>query len=338
MTKQSIKDSVAKPKIKIVAIGGKACNILRRINVSLKDNHNVECVAIAKAGKIFNQVGAIQKVELRTEKDLGELDEKSQEKISHNIIDEKKDEITKALGGADILFVLGNLSNSMNTLQTEQIMKLGRSMDVPTIFFGSTPFLFEGERQAHVALESRERMVHLVDATIVVDNNKLLTQNLNASEALSMVDTLIENHVTALIDIVDNFGVINVDFNDFKTTIAHAGEAFFNTSVGSEADIPQLLTDLFGHNYLDTAFEGMKKIIYVIKADSDLATDTVEKVGQAIYEKAGKDARIIFGIANDPTMKEKIQITLIAGQGELQKQDNTESLIGVPQMAVGSLS
>lgn len=333
MTKQSIKDIVVKPKIKIVAIGGKACNILRRLNVSLKDNPNVECVAIAKAGKIFNQVGAIQKVELRTEKDLGELDERSQEIISHNIIDEKKDEIIKALAGADIVFLLGNLSNSMNTLQTEQIMKLGGSINIPTVFFGSTPFSFEGERQSQVALESRERMTHLVDATIVVDNNKLLTQDINASEALSMVDTLLENYVTALIDIVDNFGVINVDFNDFKTTIANAGEAFFNTVIGSEVNIPQLLIDLFGHNYLDTGFDGMKKIIYVIKAGSNLTTDTVEKIGQAIYEKAGKDARIIFGIANDPTMKEKIQITLIAGEAE-PRALYTNNRMGVLEMSV----
>lgn len=314
MTKQSIKDIGAKPKIKIVAIGGKACNILRRLNVLLKENSNVECVAIAKAEKIFNQVGDIQKVELRTEKDFSELDERSQEKISHNIIDEKKDEIIKALAGADIVFLLGNLSNSVNTMQTEQIMRLWSRKGVPTIFFGSTPFSFEGERQALVAAKSREHMTQLVDATIVVDNNKLLLQNLNASEALSMVDTLIENYVTALIDIVDNFGVINVDFNDFKTTIASVGEAFFNTAIGSEADIPQLLTDLFRHNYLDTGFDGMKKIIYVIKAGLELSADTVEKIGQAIYEKAGKDARIIFGIASDPLMKEKIQITLIAGQ------------------------
>lgn len=332
MIKSSSKDNTAKPKIKIVAIGGKACNIVKRLNVSLKDNPNVECVAIAKAGKIFNQVGDIQKVELRTEKDLSELDEASQEKISHNIIDEKKDEITNALAGADILFVLGNLSNSVNTMQTEQIMRLGSGMDVPTIFFGSTPFSFEGERQAQVAIESRERMIHLVDTTIVVDNNKLLAQNLNATEALSMVDTLIENYVTALIDIVDNFGVINVDFNDFKTTIANAGEAFFNTAVGSEADIPQLLTDLFSHNYLDIGFDGMKKVIYVIKAGSNLSTDTVEKIGQAIYEKAAKDSRIIFGIANDPTMKEKIQITLIAGELE-SRALYTNNRMGASQMA-----
>ncbi len=338
MIKSSSKDNTSKPKIKIVAIGGKASNILRRLNVSLKDNSNVECVAIAKAGKIFNQVGVAQKIELRTEKDLSELDERSQEKISHNIIDEKKDEITKALAGADILFVLGNLSNSMNTTQTEQIMRLWSSMDVPTIFFGSTPFSFEGERQAQVASESRKRMTQLVDATIVIDNNKLLTQSLNASEALSMVDTLIENYVTALIDIVDNFGVINVDFNDFKTTIANAGEAFFNTAIGSEEDIPQLLADLFGHNYLDTGFDGMKKIIYVVKAGSELSTDTVEKIGQAIYEKAGKDARIIFGIANDSSMSGKIQVTLIGGQMEPQIEYTIENSIGVPQMGLGNFS
>ena len=333
MTKSLIKDNVKKPKIKIVAIGGKACNILKRLNISLNDNPNVECVAIAKAGKIFNQVGAIQKVELRTEKDLGELDERSQEKISHNIIDEKKDEITKALAGGDILFVLGNLSNSMNTIQTERIITLGSSRNVPTIFFGSTPFSFEGEIQSAVAFQSRERMSHLVDTTIIVDNNKLLAQNINASEALSMVDTLIENYVTALIDIVDNFGVINVDFNDFKTTIANAGEAFFNTATGSEADVPQLLTDLFDHNYLDTGFDGMKKVIYVIKAGSDLSTDTVEKIGQAIYEKSGENSRIIFGVAHDSTMKEEIQITLIAGEVETRAV-YTNNLMGVLEMSV----
>lgn len=301
------------PKIKIIAIGGKACNIIRRLNVSLKGNKNVECVAIARPGKIFNQVGVAQKIELRTEKDLDVLDEEVQEKIVSSNIDEKKDEITKALSGADILFILGNLSSSINTLQTEKILSLVKNKDIPTIFFGSTPFVFEGERLAAVAAEARAHMTQVVDATLVIDNNKLLAQNIAASEALSQVDTIIENSVVALIDIVANFGVINVDFNDFKTTIAKAGEAFFNTAMGSEETLPELCNNLFTNTYLDTKFDGMKKVIYVIKSGADLSLDSVEKIGEAICERAGQDSRIIFGVATDAGMKGAVRVTLIGG-------------------------
>lgn len=314
MAKTLPKDNGIKPKIKIVSVGGKACNILTRLHTSLKDNANVECIAIAKAGKIFNQASIAHKIELRTEKDLAELDEKSMEKINHNIIDEKKDEITGVLADGDILFILGNLSNNANVTQMERIISFVNRKSVPVIFFGSYPFSFEAKAQIQLAFQSGERMSQLVDAIIVVDNNKLLVKGFNAREAFTTVDNVIATYVAALIEIVDNVGVINVDFNDFKTTITNAGDAFFNTAIGSQADVPKLLADVFSRNYLSTKFDGMKKIVYVIKAGSDLAIETVEKIGQAIYEKAAKDSRIIFGIVNDPKMKEELQITLIAGQ------------------------
>lgn len=308
--------NVAKPKIKIVSVGGKACNILARLHTSLKDNASVECVAIAKTGKIFNQASVTHKIELRTEKSMDELDEKSQEQINHNIINEKKDEIKEFLADGDILFVLGNLSNKTNVTQMEKVISFVNRKNVPVIFFGSYPFSFEGEAQMQSAVLAGEKMSQLADATIVVDNNKLLVKGFNAQEAFTTVDSVIAKYVTALIEIVDNFGVINVDFNDFKTTITNAGDAFFNTATGSQADVPKLLADVFNHNYLATKFDGMKKIVYVIKAGSNLAIETVEKIGQAIYEKAAKDSRIIFGIANDPDMKEEIQVTLIAGHAD----------------------
>lgn len=313
MTNTQLKNTV-KPKVKIVAVGGKACNILQRLQTSLKDNPNVACIAIAKAGKIFNQINATQKIELRTEKNIEELDEKSQEKIIHNIIDEKQNEIAGALADSDILFVLGNLSNQMNVIQMEKIISFVNKNKVPTIFFGSHPFSFEGEAKSALSVQGCKKISNIVDSTIIVDNNKLLVKGFNAQEALTTVDNLIAKYVAALIGIVDDFGVINVDFNDFKTTISNAGEAFFNDVTGSEADVPQLLTNLFTQNYLTAKFDGMKKIVYVIKAGSDLAMDTVKKIGQAIQEKASENSRIIFGIANDPQMKEKIQITLMAGQ------------------------
>jgi len=313
MTNIKLKND-AKPSIKIIAVGGKACNILTRLSATLSDNHNVACIAISKAGKIFNEASTTHKIELRTENNLDEYDEKSQEKIIHNIIDEKQDEIVGALAGGDVLFILGNLSNTKNVMQVEKIMSLVNRKNMPTIFFGSYPFSFEGEAQARSAALAGEKMSNIVDATIVVDNDKLLVKGFNAQEAFTTVDNLIAKYVSALIGIVTNFGIINVDFNDFKTTITNAGDAFFNNATGSAADVPQLLTDLFNRNYLATKLDGMKKIVYIIKAGSGLAMDTVKNIGQAIKEKAAKDSRIIFGIASDPAMKEEIQITLMAGQ------------------------
>src|SRR5690606_5033599 len=75
-----------------------------------------------------------------------------------------------------------------------------------------------------------------VDALIVIPNNRLLSmagKNVPMLQAFKMADDILTNAVRGISDLINNTGLVNVDFNDVRAVMVEKGKALMGIGYGS---------------------------------------------------------------------------------------------------------
>jgi cell division protein FtsZ len=296
-----------KLNIKILSVGGRGANILERLD--LFDKQGVVRIAVGINGKVFSRIKIKEKIELRKNENINNINETKD--IIENIINEKQLEIKKSIGNADMLVILGNLANNTSHYQIARISEIAKEKGILTFFIGSTPFSFEGKNKIKLNNENKVYLENFVDAVLMLESEKIMAEKISAMESMTKIDNTLEEVIHSIIDLVNKFGIINVDFADLKSTIQNAGEIFFNSVDGNKTELDALIVDLFEKNSLQSQNRNLSKILYVIYSGKDLLMDEVDSIGCKLSEKFDKQARIIFGVVNEEKMKNKLKIVLL---------------------------
>lgn len=295
--------------IKIIALGNRGCNVLERL--SDLESQGIKRVAISVAGKVFNRIKIKDKIELVRNKNL-DRDLNVENSASEAIL-EVKEAITKQIDNTDAIFLLGNLTNEIICHQAKEISKIAKQRGTLVFFVSSTPFPFEGKNKLKIANEMKKVLDSAVDALLIVDNEKIMNQDILAQEALTEVDKILAELINTIIDLVARYGIVNVDFADLKTTIQNAGEVYFNNISADKKDIDTLTDELFSKTNLTATSDNLDKVLYVIYAGKDILLEEVNTIGDKIRAKLSTSARIIFGVVNDDEMKGKLKVVMIGG-------------------------
>lgn len=209
------------------------------------------------------------------------------------------------------MFIIGNLANDTTHYQIAQIAKIAKENDTLTFFVGSTPFSFEGKNKINLAESNKEYLEKYVDAVLVVDSAKIEAKEIFVTGALTMVDKLLSEVISSVIDLVMKFGIINVDFADLKSTIQNAGEIYFNSIDGTKNEIETKLKDLFEKNQFTIKNDKLSRILYVIYAGKDILMEEIGLMGEKLKENFDNNARVIFGVVNEENMSDKFKIVLV---------------------------
>ena len=157
-----------------------------------------------------------------------------------------------------------------------------------------------------------------VDSLIVVLNEKLqevLGDDVTQEEAFAHANDVLKNAVGGIAEIINEYGQINVDFEDVKTVMGEPGKAMMGTASASGPDRARIAAeqavacpllegiDLSGARgvlVLLTAAKGSLKL-----KESQLAMNTIRAY-------ASPDAHIIYGAAYDDSMGDNVRVTVVA--------------------------
>ena len=295
--------------ITIMSVGGRGGNVLERLGDL--DSKGIKRVAVGTSGKVFNRLVVVDKIELPNDK---RLQSSSFDEVTvGELIDTKRAEINSVLQNTDVLFLLGNVSSQTSAAECCKLASMAQDKGTLVFFLGTLPFAFEGVSKQSFALKNKELLEEHIDGVLIVDSNKLLNNELSASDALTKTDQIIAEMVQELTDVVLKFGVINVDFADIKTTIAKAGELFFNTVVGDPSEPQSIVDRLFSKTILMDRVNRLGRALYVIYADKNVSMEEISALGTIIQNKVDQTARIIFGLVNEENMENKMKVVLIGG-------------------------
>lgn len=299
--------------IKVIGVGGGGNNAVNR----MVDNQikGVQFLAV----NTENQVLELSKADITIQ--IGEkvtkgLGAGANPQVGEEAAQESREEIMKALEGADMVFVTAGMGGGTGTGAAPIVAECAKEVGALTVGVVTKPFAFEGKRRRAAAEKGIEFLTQKVDTIIVIPNDKLLQvvdKKCTITDAFSKADDVLRQGIKGISDLIQIPGLINLDFADVKTIMTEQGEALMGIGVGEgenrAADAAKMAIN---SPLLETSIDGAKGILLNISGSSDLSIFEVNEAAEIISDAADPDANIIFGSVIDESLGDKVQITVVA--------------------------
>ena len=299
--------------IKVIGVGGGGNNAVNR----MVDNQikGVQFIAVNTENQVLELSKADVTIQIGEKVTKG-LGAGANPQVGEEAAQESREEIIKALEGADMVFVTAGMGGGTGTGAAPIVAECAKEVGALTVGVVTKPFAFEGKRRRAAAEKGIEFLTQKVDTIIVIPNDKLLQvvdKKCSVSDAFSKADEVLRQGIKGISDLIQIPGLINLDFADVKTIMTNQGEALMGIGEGTgenrAADAAKMAIN---SPLLETSIDGAKGILLNISGSSDLGIFEVNEAAQIISDAADPDANIIFGSVIDESLGGKVQITVVA--------------------------
>jgi len=308
--------------IKVIGVGGGGNNAVNRmIDAQVK---GVEFIAVNTETQVLYKSEADNKIQIGEKLTKG-LGAGAKPEVGEQAAEESKEDLSKALAGADMVFVTAGMGGGTGTGAAPVAAQCARELGALTIAVVTKPFTFEGKVRARNAQEGIERLKNSVDAILVVPNDKLLQimdKKASLKDAFKTADDVLRQGIQGISDLITVPGIINLDFADVRTIMSDQGEALMGIGIGTgDNRASDAASMAINSPLLERSIDGAKGIIINITGNEDLGLFEINEASQIITEAADPDANIIWGTSVDDTLdNDTVRITVIAtGFGEKKK-------------------
>jgi cell division protein FtsZ len=301
-------------QIKVIGVGGCGCNAVNNmINAKLKGVEFLACntdIQTLKSSLSSNRV----QIGAKLTKGLGAGGSPESGK---NAALESEQDLRAALQNTDMVFITAGMGGGTGTGASPVVARIAKDLGVLTVAVVTKPFPFEGKRKMIQAETGEKELAEHVDALIIIPNNRLLSmagKNVPLLEAFKMADEILINAVKGISDLINNTGLVNVDFMDVKAVMVEKGKALMGIGVGSGENRAQTAAQAAISSPLleDMDIHGAKGLLINITSSPDITMSEIHEASSLIQSAAHDDANIIWGVVIDETMNEEMAITVVA--------------------------
>lgn len=301
-------------RIRVVGVGGSGGNAVNHM-ISSKVR-NVEFVTVNSDAQDLHRSAAKRKIHIGKNLTRG-LGTGMNPELGKRAAEETRQEIQEALSGSDMVFITCGLGGGTGTGGAPIVAKIAKEVGALVIAVVTKPFSFEGAQRKEIAERGLSELKKEVDAFIVIPNDKLLSiveKNTSAKNAFALCDEILRQAVEGVSDIITTPGDINTDFNDIKAIMEGAGPTLMGIGVAEGDDrAKDAAQRAVNSPLLDISISGAKGILFVVAGSDDLGIMEVQDAAKVISESVDKNAKIIFGIMKDESLKKgQIRIIVIA--------------------------
>jgi cell division protein FtsZ len=232
--------------------------------------------------------------------------------------EESKEQLSELLRGADMVFLTAGMGGGTGTGAIPVIAKLARNVGALTVAVVSKPFSFEVTQRRKQAEEGILRLQEQADTLIVIPNDRLLQMGHQRDtytwdDAMKLADSILQQGIQAIAEVITVPGEINVDFADVKAIMGAAGPAWMAIGRGrGENRALDAAHQATRSPLLDIAIEGAKRLLFVVTGGSNLTVQEVREAADVIQDMADPEANVIFGTVKDLKLEDEVKITLVA--------------------------
>ena len=305
-------------RIKVVGVGGGGSNAVNRMVRT--GFPGVEFIVANTDVQALQESDAAIKVQLGEKLTKG-LGAGADPTVGRAAALEDTERLLEVLDGADMVFVTAGMGGGTGTGAAPVVASLASEMGALTIAVVTKPFIFEGGRRAKQADRGLTELRQSVDSVITIPNERLLAvdRGLTLLKAFEAADDVLRQAIQGISDLILVPGLINLDFADVKAIMSGMGVAVMGTGIaeGPDRALQAAKRAVSSPLLEDASIEGARGVIINITGGADLGIGEVSDASQIIHQAAHEDANIIFGAVVDPTLENRIKITVIAtGFGE----------------------
>ena len=227
---------------------------------------------------------------------------------------EVEEELRKILTGTDIVFVTAGMGGGTGTGSAPYVAKLAKDMGALTIAVVTYPFRAEGIIRAENAEWGLDRLRQAADTVIVIPNDKLLEicPRLALNAAFKVADEVLVRAIKGITELITKPGLVNLDFNDLKTIMKGAGVAMIGMGEGEDEDrVERAINEAINSPLIDVDISGATGALVNVTGGENMSISEAEKVAEIIQSKISPNARIIWGAAVDPALKDTVRIMVV---------------------------
>ncbi len=303
--------------IKVLGVGGGGSNAVNFM--FQQDIEGVDFIICNTDAKAIEQSLVPNKIQLGPHLTQG-LGAGADPSVGKLATEESLEEIKKILEvNTRMAFITVGMGGGTGTGGAPIIAKICKDLGILTVGIVTTPFGFEGPRRQKQAEEGINQLKPYVDTLLVISNDKLRVQygNLKMKEAFTKADNVLATAAKCITDVINSRGHIIVDFADVCTVMKNGGVAILGKAeVEGENRAERAIEEALSSPLLnDNDIKGAKWILLNINSaegDYECSMDELETINNILRARTGEHSDVIMGMGYDPTLGQKLGITLIA--------------------------
>ena len=299
--------------IKVIGVGGGGNNAVNRMVES--ELKGVQFLSVNTESQVLELSKADVTIQIGEKVTKG-LGAGANPQIGEAAAQESREDIIKALEGADMVFVTAGMGGGTGTGAAPVVAECAKEVGALTVGVVTKPFAFEGKRRRAAAEKGIEFLTQKVDTIIVIPNDKLLQvvdKKCSLSDAFGKADDVLRQGIKGISDLIQIPGLINLDFADVKTIMTEQGEALMGIGIATgenrAADAAKMAIN---SPLLETSIDGAKGILLNISGSANLSLFEINEAAEIISDAADPDANIIFGSVIDESLGDSVQVTVVA--------------------------
>lgn len=300
-------------RIKVVGVGGAGgAAINRMVEAGIE---GVEFIAVNTDAQALHYSKAKTKIHIGKDATRG-LGAGADPSVGQQAAEESREEIQKALEGADMVFVTIGAGGGTGSGAGPIVARIAKDLGILVVGFATKPFAFEGEKRRRNADNAIDHLRDAVDTLIIIPNDRLLQtidRQTPLMEAFRVADDVLRQGVQGISDLITVHGLINLDFADVKTVMSNAGSALMGIGRASgENRAVAAAQQAIESPLLEVSIDGARGILFNVIGGNDLSMHEINAAAETITNAADADANIIFGATISPELEGEVIITVVA--------------------------
>jgi cell division protein FtsZ len=307
-----VDSQAAGPIIKVIGVGGAGGNA---VNHMIEQGvEGVEFIAVNTDAQVLSRNKARNQIQLGS----SGLGAGAKPEEARAVAHAERERIEEAISGAHMVFITAGMGGGTGTGAGPVIAEVARSLGVLTVAVVTKPFSFEGSKRSKIAEQGLAELSPHVDSLIVILNDKLeevLGEDVTQEEAFKAADNVLNDAVAGIAEIINQPGLVNVDFQDVRTVMCEQGMAMMGSSAAAGVDRARIAAEqaiacplLEGVN-----LAGARGVLVNISASrTSLKLRETKEVMNTIRAFAAEDATIIYGGVYDDALGEELRVTVVA--------------------------
>jgi cell division protein FtsZ len=316
--------------IKVIGVGGCGGNAVE--HMIGKGLAGVLFISANTDAQALNRSTAPVQLQLGTTLTRG-LGAGAKPEIGRDAANEDRDRIIELIDGADMLFITAGMGGGTGTGAAPVIADIAKSMNILTVAVVTRPFAFEGKRR-RVAETGIEELKKKVDSLIIIPNDRLmqvLGEDVSVLDAYAAANEVLHGAVAGIAEVINNAGLVNVDFADVRTVMGEVGMAMMGSATAGGLDRARLAAEAAVKSPLleEVNLQGARGVLVNITASAGLKMKEYHEVMNTIKEFTADDALVIVGTVIDDTMDDRLRVTMVAtglGEGGAKQQQRAPNM------------
>jgi cell division protein FtsZ len=222
----------------------------------------------------------------------------------------------RQLTGKDLVFLTCGLGGGTSSGAAPIVAREAHAQGAIVVSLVTLPFNAEGGVKKLRGYRGLRAIAEYSDTVILIPNDRLLelAPQLSLVEGFQAIDEFLIQGVKAVISLISNCGLVNLDFADVRGLLAKRPDkaGFIGTcEVDEGSSVQERVLQALQSPLLMPDVEHVDSALVSITGPYDLNLRVVNEVVETVANSIAPDATIKFGATIDPALGKRLKVIII---------------------------